>query len=93
MESPNISNMLSQNQGDEEGICAGLKTVVGHIFGKHRFFQESWCGYLKNPGTFKHKNIPCGRDLQNKDLETALNKIFIDGLSHQLSKLAKHLMQ
>ncbi len=72
----NFKYMVSQNQGNVEGIIKGKKAVVDHAFGIHTNCDSSWCGYLQNPSKFKHKGIPGGADLKSTDLKKAVETIY-----------------
>ena len=47
---------LKQNK-DDEGVQKGLKSIVPHTYGDHSSCG-SWCGYFKNPASYKHKVFP-----------------------------------
>ena len=65
---------LKQNKGDEEGVRNGLKSIVPHAYGDHSSCGN-WCGYLKNPASYKHRGLPHGKDLTDKSLRQSLEKI------------------
>ena len=65
---------LKQNKDDEEGVQNGLKSIVPHAYGDHSSCGN-WCGYLKNPASYKHTGLPCGKDLTDKSLRQSLGKI------------------
>ena len=71
----NFNYMLQQNFGKPEGIKAGTKAVVEHMFGNHAYCKE-WCGYVKDPNNYKHQNLPYGKDLSNEALHTSLSQLF-----------------
>ena len=71
----NFNYMLQQNRGDPEKINTGLKAVVEHMFGNHEFCQE-WCGFTKNPETYKHHNLPYGKNLTDESLCKVLFNLF-----------------
>ncbi len=72
----NFKYMVSQNEGNVEGIVKGKKAVVEHAFGVHTYCDSSWCGYLQDPTKFKHKGIPGGADLKSPDLKRAVEDIY-----------------
>ena len=73
-----FSYATAQNKGDPKGIQAAIKSIVPHAFGDHSNCETSWCKFKSNPGTYKHKELPYGKDLHGKKLELELNNIFND---------------
>lgn len=67
---------LKQNKDDEEGVRNGLKSIVPHAYGDHSSCGN-WCGYLKNPASYKHRGLPHGKDLTDKSLRQSLEKIIV----------------
>ena len=65
---------LKQNKDDEKGVRDSLKSIVPHAYGDHSFCGN-WCGYLKNPVSYKHSGLPHGKDLTDKSLRQSLEKI------------------
>ena len=65
---------LKQNKDDEEGVRNGLKFIMPHAYGDHSSCGN-WCGYLKNPASYKHRGLPHGKDLTDKSLRQSLEKI------------------
>ena len=65
---------LKQNKDDEEGVRNGLKSIMPHAYGDHSSCGN-WCGYLKNPASYKHRGLPHGKDLTDKSLRQSLEKI------------------
>lgn len=84
----NFNYMLSQNVGNTESVKVGLRATVDHLFGDHSNCSENWCGYFKNPGTYKHRNLPFGKNLKSEALKKDLHKIFVEGLEGKAEKLA-----
>lgn len=84
----NFRYMLQQNQGNEDGISKGLKSVVNHPFGNHIHCNIEWCGYLKNPENYKHKNLPHGKDLTDTDLKEKLENLFITKFGKNVKTLS-----
>ena len=70
---------LKQNKDDEEGVRNGLKSIVPHAYGDHSSCGN-WCGYLKNPASYKHRGLPHGKDLTDKSLRQSLEKIIEVGI-------------
>ncbi|KAK3084401.1 hypothetical protein FSP39_012922 [Pinctada imbricata] len=67
---------IEQNKGDEHGLRTNLEAIVPHAFGNHDKCNDKWCGYIRNPSTFRHKSLPFGKDLEGDDLKKSLNKVF-----------------
>ncbi|PFX14023.1 hypothetical protein AWC38_SpisGene21851 [Stylophora pistillata] len=65
---------LKQNKDGEEGVQNGLKSIVPHAYGDHSSCGN-WCGFLKNPASYKHRGLPRGKDLTDKSLRQSLEKI------------------
>lgn len=73
-----FSYVTAQNKGDSKGIQAAIKSIVPHDFGDHSSCETGWCKFKSNPGTYKHKELPYGKDMHGKKLELELNNIFND---------------
>lgn len=69
-----FSYAVIQNKNQPEKLKSALCQIVPHAFGDHSNC-DSWCGYLSNPETYKHKSLPHGKDLCGKDLQEDLNNI------------------
>ena len=65
---------LKQNKDDEERVRNGLQSIVPHAYGDHSSCGN-WCGYLKNPASYKHRGLPHGKDLTDRGLRQSLEKI------------------
>ncbi|XP_068724241.1 uncharacterized protein [Montipora capricornis] len=64
---------LKKNKDNEEGVRNGLKSIVPHAYSDHSSCAN-WCGYLKNPASYKHRGLPHGKDLTDKSLRQSLEK-------------------
>lgn len=64
---------LKQNKDNEEGVRKGLKSIMPHAYGDHSSCGN-WCGYFKNPASYKHRGLPHGKDLTDKSLRQSLEK-------------------
>ena len=53
---------LQQNKGNAPELQKTLKTIVPHAFCEHGDCG-SWCGYAKDRKSYKHSNLPGGRNL------------------------------
>ena len=78
---------LKQDKGDEEGVRNGLKSIVPHAYGDHSSCGN-WCGYLKNPASYKHRGLPHGKDLTDKSLRQSLEKIIEVGIVYMYGSTA-----
>ncbi|CAC5401770.1 unnamed protein product [Mytilus coruscus] len=65
----NYSYTLSQNQGNPEGIVNGVRGMIDHMYGQHDKCDIKWCGYLKDPTTYRHRNLPYGKHLSSLALK------------------------
>ena len=65
---------VSQNENDHVGLSKTLKCIPKHCFNDHADFSASWCGFLKNPESYKHGTI--GEGLKNPVLLQTLTNIF-----------------
>ena len=71
-----FSYAISQNVGEPENLRANLKCIVPHAFGNHAMCDIFWCGLKKeSPVTYKHSDLPNGKDLQGEPLQRALNEL------------------
>lgn len=73
-----FSYAIAQNKGDSKGIQAALRCIVPHAFGDHSNCGVTWCGFKSDPASYKHKDLPYGKDLHGEKLQSALNNIFKD---------------
>ncbi|XP_068684754.1 uncharacterized protein [Montipora foliosa] len=73
-----FSYAIAQNKGDSKGIQAALRCIVPHAFGDHCNCAVTWCGFKTDPASYKHKDLPYGKDLHGEKLQSALNNIFKD---------------
>jgi hypothetical protein len=69
-----FSYAVVQNKNEPDKLKSALCQIVPHAFGDHSHC-ESWCGYLCNPDTYRHKSLPHGKDLCGKELQEDLNNI------------------
>ena len=73
-----FSYATAQNKGDSKGIQAAVRSIVPHAFGDHSNCVGSWCGFKNDPVSYRHKDLPYGKDLYGEKLQSALNNIFND---------------
>lgn len=69
-----FSYCIAQNK-DVESLQKALKCIVPHAFGDHKNCKETWCGFKKEPLTYKHKDLPHHKDLQGEQLKSALTSL------------------
>ena len=82
-----FSYALRNNQNDTNGLRKTLLSVIPHAYGDHSTCSETWCGYLKEPGTYKHASLPYGKDLTCEETRRMLCGVF-DGLAAHSERLA-----
>ena len=67
---------LQQNKKDATGLREAFAATVPHMYGQHHGCNARWCGYLKDPSSYKHKGPPYGKDLSDKDTRKQLTQLF-----------------
>ena len=73
-----FSYAISQNAGNPDALKASLNCIVPHAFGNHALCDMTWCGYKKSPLTYKHTDLPNGKDLHGEPLKNTLNNLFLE---------------
>ncbi|KAK3704313.1 hypothetical protein QZH41_007491 [Actinostola sp. cb2023] len=63
---------VAKHQGKPEELKRGLKSLVCHAFGDHTHCDSSWCGALKDPSTYRHRDLPGGKPLSDVNLRAAI---------------------
>ena len=53
---------FSTNKGDVKKYSSALQEIIPRLFGEHEN-RDAWCGFNKNPGTYKHRGLPYGNFL------------------------------
>ncbi|CAG2238604.1 unnamed protein product [Mytilus edulis] len=81
--------MLAQNQGSPEKIEKGVRGMIDHMYGKHENCDIKWCGFLKDRASYRHTNLPFGKDLKSESLKADLEKLFLGKIESQSKKLSK----
>lgn len=66
---------LCQNKGKPEETRMAIESIIPHAFGEHESCG-TWCGFLTDPDTYKHKSLPKGLDLKGEVLREDLTAIF-----------------
>ncbi|GFO10610.1 forkhead box protein k1 [Plakobranchus ocellatus] len=80
---------IHQNAGNLPGMIKAVKAILGHLSStdqdpNHEFCDASWCGFLKDPNTYRHKNaLP-------KCIIKLLEPIFNDLTSESLLQKCLH---
>ena len=69
---------VAQNKGDAKAIQATINCIVPHAFGDHKNCDNKWCKFQQDPASYKHQNLPYGKDLFGDKLRSALENIFSD---------------
>ncbi|CAG2242653.1 unnamed protein product [Mytilus edulis] len=83
----NYSFMLSQNQGNSEGIENGVRCTIDHMYGQHTKCDVKWCGYLKRSTTYRHSNLPYGKNLSSLALKNDLERLFLKDIEQRNQKI------
>lgn len=78
---------LVRNRNDTEGLKQNLRTIVPHAFGKHEYYSVTWCGFLKDPSSYRDASLPHGNNLKGHKMEEELMKV-IDMFIQNAEKLA-----
>lgn len=73
--------MISQNQGNEEGISQGFDAISLHPFGDHTLCNPNWCSHVQDP-LKKYKSLPYGRPLTDSALQKCLIDFFAELKMH-----------
>ena len=76
---------IAQNR-DADSLKKGLKCIVPHAFGAHENCNESWCGFKKEPLTYRHKDLPHHKDLHGEELKSALTSLFDEYTTDTVTK-------
>ena len=63
-------------KSDPDSLKKALKCVIPHAFGDHQQCSASWCGYKKDPNSYKHHSLPNAKDLYGSELKETLLKLF-----------------
>ena len=70
-----FSYAIAQNAGNKNGLKQSILLIVPHAFGDHDNCKE-WCGYKRDTKSYKHKDLPYGKDLMGENLKKALDEVF-----------------
>ena len=55
---------------------SALQNIVPNAFGDHEKCSKTWCGYIRNPDTYKHMSFPNVKDLCEKIFQQDLEAVF-----------------
>jgi hypothetical protein len=66
---------IAQNR-DVPSLKTAIKNIIPHAFGEHHGCCSTWCGYHKDPSTYRHKDLPHNKDLQGVELKKLLTSLF-----------------
>ena len=72
---------LCQNKGKPEETRMAIESIIPEAFGEHESCG-SWCGFLNDPDTYKHKSLPKGSGLKGEVLQEDLTVIFSSFLNN-----------
>ena len=68
-----FSIALSKNKGNSQEMKTAITSIVPHAFGEHENCGI-WCRYDEDPSSYKHKNLPGGKDLRGDGLKSFLTE-------------------
>ena len=84
-----FSYSVAQNAGNTDGLQKAIRLIVPHAFRNHEHCLESWCGYKQDPTSYKHRDLPFGKDLVGESLKRSLEEVFeIYSSENVIKKLA-----
>lgn len=69
---------VAQNKGNARAIKATINCIVPHAFGDHKNCDNKWCKFKQDAASYKHHDLPYGKDLFGDKLRSALENIFGD---------------
>ena len=72
-----FSYRVAQNKDKPASLQAAIKQLC-HAFGRHENCDQSWCQFKKDTTTYRHSELPFGKDLQGDAFEAALTAVFDD---------------
>ena len=81
-----FSYAITQNKGNAVDVEKALNNITPHAFGDHDSCGK-WCRYEEDPGNYRHKYLPNGKNLQGDVLRKELALIFSD-LATNAAKIA-----
>ncbi|KAK2555142.1 hypothetical protein P5673_023112 [Acropora cervicornis] len=87
---PTLSKIRNENTGNTDGLQKAIRlTIVPHAFGNHEHCLGSWFGYKEDPTSYKHRDLPFGKDLLGESLKRSLEQVFeIYSSENVIKKLA-----
>ena len=71
-----FSYAVTQNAGNADTLKSSHSCIVPHSFGDHSSCNKSCCGYKTSSASYKHTDLPNGKDLHGEPLKNALTSIF-----------------
>jgi hypothetical protein len=83
---------VAQNR-DVNNLKSAIKNIVPHAFGDHKGCCSSWCGYKKDPLTYRHKDLAYNRDLQGNELKNVLTSLFDEYATDTVAQKLTHISQ
>jgi hypothetical protein len=70
-----FSYCIAQNSNADNLKLALNSLCLMLLIGEHQLCNDSWCGYKKDPSTYKHHSLPNGKDLHGAKLKQALSRL------------------
>ena len=86
-----FSYSIAQNKGNPKGLQCAIRCIVPHAFGEHEHCDITWCRFKQDPVSYKHHDLPHGKDLfgvnLRNSLENLLNEYSTDNVVEKLAPL------
>ena len=70
-----FSYSVAHSAGNTDGLQKAIRLIVPHTFGNHKHCLQSWCGYKQDPASYKHRDLPFGKDLVGESLKNSLEEV------------------
>jgi hypothetical protein len=64
--------VLPKNKGNTKGLQTAIKCIIPHAFGEHENCGIAWCRFKEDPISYKHRDLPHGKDLFGLELRPVL---------------------
>ena len=68
--------LMPGNAGNTDGLQKAIRLIAPHVFGNQEHCLQSWCGYKQDPASYKHRDLPFGKDLLGESLKRSLEEVF-----------------
>ena len=64
------------NKENPKGLQTAIKCIISRAFGEHENCHISWCCFKEDPISYKHRDLPHGKDLFGLELRKSLENLF-----------------